>query len=401
MFDGGWLLPLGQETSLHEILSVYRMLPRERFETVGGEHQPVTIRTLVRDRQTYVYLVNDSPWDITLTMGVDLPRDCKLEKLGDSPGIGAIGRGTAEPQWKISLRPYDLAAARFSSPQVRLRQPQVVISEQVRLGLQRRIRDLGARVAALGNPQPVAALANSSFEFPPEDGAIPGWTPSADEGGNVGLDNTQKHSGGQSLKLATSGRPVKVTSAPFAPPTTGRLAVEVWLRSADPTEQPSLRISVEGELRDARFDPFGIIPAVGRTAAATGDWVRYSFPLDYLPGEGLSELRLGFELLGAGEVWVDDVQIFDLAFSEAERYELSKLISLASVVLEKGQIADCSQLLDGYWPQFLVSHVPLTQANTPVAQRPRDARPSDAPSPAKKPTMMENLRDYLPRLQRR
>ena len=133
--------------------------------------------------------------------------------------------------------------------------------------------------------------------------------------------------------------------------------------------------------------------------------MRYSFPLDYLPGEGLSELRLGFELLGAGEVWVDDVQIFDLAFSEAERYELSKLISLASVVLEKGQLADCSQLLDGYWPQFLVSHVPLTQANTPVAQRLRENRaaPGATPAPAapKKPTMMDNLRDYLPRLPRR
>ncbi len=403
MFDGGWLLPLGQEAALHEILSVYRLLPRERFETLPGEHQPVTIRTLVRDRQTYVYFVNDSPWEITLTMGVDLPRDCRLEKLGESRGIGAIARGTPEPQWKVTLRPYDLAAARFSSAQVRLRQPQTVISEQVRLGLQRRIRDLGARVAALGNPQPVTSLANSSFEFPPEDGAIPGWIASADEGGNVALDPTQKRSGGQSLKLATSGRPVKATSAPFAPPTTGRLAVEVWLRSADPNEQPSVRISVEGELRDARFDPFGIIPQVGRTAAATGDWVRYSFPLDYLPGEGLSELRLGFELLGAGEVWVDDVQIFDLAFSEAERYELSKLISLASVVLEKGQLADCSQLLDGYWPQFLVSHVPLSQPNTPVAQRLRENRAPPAPSPAvpKKPTMMDNLRDYLPRLPRR
>lgn len=406
MFDGGWLLPLGQETALHDILSVYRLLPRERFETLPGEHQPVTIRTLVRDRQTYVYFVNDSPWEITLTMGVDLPRDCRMEKLGESRGIGTIGRTTGEAPWKVTLRPYDLVAARFSSAQVRFRQPQTVISEQVRLGLQRRIRDLGARVAALGNPQPVAVLANSSFEFPLEDGAIPGWVASADEGGNVALDPTQKRSGGQSLKLATSGRPVKVTSAPFAPPTTGRLAVEVWLRSADPTERPSVRISVEGALRDARFDPFGIIPQVGRTAANTGDWVRYSFPLDYLPGEGLSELRLGFELLGAGEVWVDDVQIFDLAFSEAERYELSKLISLASVVLEKGQLADCSQLLDGYWPQFLVSHVPLTQANTPVAQRPRDNRaasapPAPMPAAPKKPTMMDNLRDYLPRMPRR
>ena len=135
--------------------------------------------------------------------------------------------------------------------------------------MQRRIRDLGARWPRWAIRSRSAALANSSFEFPLEDGAIPGWVASADDGGSVALDPTQKHSGGQSLKLATSGRPVKVTSAPFAPPTTGRLAVEVWLRSADPTEQPSVRISVEGELRDAQFDPFGVIPQVGPHAPRT------------------------------------------------------------------------------------------------------------------------------------
>jgi hypothetical protein len=159
--------------------------------------------------------------------------------------------------------------------------------------------------------------------------------------------------------------------------------------------QPSIRISLEGEMRDARFDPYGVIPAVGASAPTPGDWVRYSFPIDYIPREGLSELRLSFELVGAGEVWIDDVQIFDLSFSEAERYELSKLISLASVVLEKGQLADCAQLLEGYWPQFLVAHVPLT-AGTPVARRPQPPPPS--PAPAKRPTVLDNIRDYLPRL---
>src|SRR5262249_40460445 len=48
MFDGGWLLSLGQEDSLKEILSVYRQLPTGQFETASGEFQP-TIRTLTRD----------------------------------------------------------------------------------------------------------------------------------------------------------------------------------------------------------------------------------------------------------------------------------------------------------------------------------------------------------------
>jgi hypothetical protein len=401
MFDGGWLLPLGQEDSLRDILRVYRSLPREHFQTVAGEFQPVVIRTLVRDGQTYVYLVNDSPWEVGVSLVVDAPRDCKLEKLGESRGVGPLVRSGASAQWKVTLRPYDLAAARFSAPQIRLRDTQVTVPEQVRVGLHRRIRDLGARVAALGNPQPIGTLTNSLFELPLEDGEIPGWTVGANIGGSVALDSTQPHTGGQSLKLSSAGQGVAVQSAPFDPPSTGRLAVEVWLRSADPMRAPSLRISLHGESRDGKFDPYGVIPAAGGSAARPGDWVRYSFPLDYLPSEGLSQLRIGFELMGAGEIWIDDVQIFDLAFSEAERYELSKLISLASVVLEKGQLADCSQLLEGYWPQFLMTHVPLAHANTPVAQRPRESRAPVAPAaPPKKPTVLENLKDYLPRLPR-
>jgi hypothetical protein len=218
-------------------------------------------------------------------------------------------------------------------------------------------------------------------------------------GGDITLDPQQKHGGGQSLKLSGTGQPVGVTSEPFDPPVTGRLAVDVWLRAADPARQPSFRIAVEGQSRDGKFDPYGIIPAVGSNAASPGDWVRYSFPLDSLPSEGLSSLRIHLELLNAAEVWVDDVQIFDLPFTEAERKELSKLISLASTKLGKGQIADCALLLEGYWPQFLVANVPLTQTHTPLAQRPRATRsPNTATPPTKKPTVLENLKGYLPRL---
>ena len=94
------------------------------------------------------------------------------------------------------------------------------------------------------------------------------------------------------------------------------------------------------------------------------------------------------------------MQVFDLAFSEAERRELSKLISLASVNLERGQLADCSQLLDGYWPQFLVANVPLTQTPIARASASRRAEP-DAGGRQEDPDVLENrLKGYLPRLQR-
>ena len=95
-------------------------------------------------------------------------------------------------------------------------------------------------------------------------------------------------------------------------------------------------------------------------------------------------------------MWIDDVQLFDLPFDTSERLELSKLISLASVKLEAGQLADCARLLEGYWPQFLMAHVPLTNTSAPIAERPAPpAAPSEDPA---KPTMLESLKEYIPKL---
>jgi len=397
MFDGGWLLPLGQEESLHDVLSVYRRLPAERFETLATPTQPLTVRTLHQDRNAYVYLVNDSPWDVTATLQLELPAETKLEKLGESRGMGPLVRANGETSWKITLRPYDLVAAKFSSPNVQVRRCDVNVSEQVRRGLQRRIQDLGARVRALGNPQPLPVLENSGFENPPGDDAIPGWTSAATSPG-VSLDPQVKHSAGQSLRLTSTGSSVSVQSSAFEPPATGRLAVEVWLRAAPGATAPAVKIGVEGQWREGKFDPYGIISNIGANATTPGDWVRYSFPLDNIPSEGLSNLRVQVELMGKGTVWVDDVHVYDLVFSETERTELVKLIGLASVQLNEGQFADCARLLEGYWPQFLVTNVPLAQ--TSVAQRPRDGRlPTPAAAP-KKPTVLENLKGYLPKWQK-
>ena len=87
------------------------------------------------------------------------------------------------------------------------------------------------------------------------------------------------------------------------------------------------------------------------------------------------------------------MRVFDLWFDDVERLELSKLVSLASVHLEKRQFADCTRLLEGYWPQFLVANVALSTANAPVARRPQPASPRQ--EPPKKPSMLDNIRNYF------
>ncbi len=240
----------------------------------------------------------------------------------------------------------------------------------------------------------INVVENRGFELPLAGEHLAAWAATIPMGGRVALDSRYKHGGQQSLLLASNGPAVSVTSESFEPPTTGRVAVEVWLRTAGTTPPPAMRIAVEGDLAGTTFNRHGVIDRVGKTAATPGDWVRYSFPINSLPSEGLANLRVRFELVGAGEVWIDDVQVFDLAFNEMELIELSKINSLASFHLEKGQYADCERVLEGYWPQYLLANVALTTANTPVATRPKP--PQAPPEPPKKPSMLDTMRSYIP-----
>ena len=96
--------------------------------------------------------------------------------------------------------------------------------------------------------------------------------------------------------------------------------MSVWLRLADPARQPALRLAVEGKLagRDYyRFAAVGQPPAPEQPACPSArTWGQYIFQVDDLPLDGLSQLRVRFDLMGQGEVWIDDVQLFDLAFNE-------------------------------------------------------------------------------------
>lgn len=208
--------------------------------------------------------------------------------------------------------------------------------------------------------------------------------------------------------MSSSGPAVSIASAPIVPPHAGSLSVEVWLCAADAQKSPSLRIGIEGDgiaspsqadgteaegAEASQFSRHGVIDRVGATASSPGVWVHYTFPIENIPAEGLANLRVRLELLGEGEVWVDDVQV--RSFSSRELVELTKINTMASLHLEKLQYADCARLLDGYWPQFLVANVPLTTANTPVARRPKPPEPQPAAA-EKTPSLFETMRSYLP-----
>ena len=103
LFDGGWLLPMGQEDSLFDLIGAYRRLPTGKFKLHGESTPPVTIRTLSRDNSTYVYLVNDSEWPVNAQLVLDIPPGCGLKNSADDDDCRQLPATIGRCRWSRSI----------------------------------------------------------------------------------------------------------------------------------------------------------------------------------------------------------------------------------------------------------------------------------------------------------
>ena len=102
--------------------------------------------------------------------------------------------------------------------------------------------------------------------------------------------------------------------------------------------------------------------------------------VDDLPVATLESMRVRFDLLGPGRAEIDDVRVFDLAFDESQRVQLTRAISLLDRDWKEGLFAACIAGLEGYWPSFLESFVTDAAVAAAAEQAMRAAMP-----PAAKP----------------
>jgi hypothetical protein len=409
--DGGRMLPLGQERELDDLIAVYCQLPDQPFETISGgspadaaderppstgaaetqSTQPVTIRTLSFRGRTYVYMVNDSPWKASVQLSVDMP-DCGVRSLNPAdrraPALEGSGR---KRSWAVSLEPYGIFGAAFTAPGVKLSHPQVSLDDRVGSQLKDAIEDLFERAAVLKEPPLLDVLQNPGFERASPKG-IAGWEASPRD---IELDARQPHSGKYALKLSSDGEPATVLSASFPAPRTGFLSVFVWLRKADAAKQPALWLSLEGRLGEQNYIRKAPVGQGPDARPLSGEWARIQFVFPELPTAGMSPLRLRFHLERAGEVWIDDIEMFDLEkLDHRQSLALAMSIGLARLKLDKRQYADCLQLLEGYWPRYLTSNVQLT--NHRVARPPTSPQKPPAATATKR-SMINRLKDSFKR----
>jgi hypothetical protein len=236
--------------------------------------------------------------------------------------------------------------------------------------LARTMTELRVRAGALNAPPRLSVLANPGFENDGQEGEIAGWLRASGEGIDIDVESGEAFEGGKSLRLKNRNdtSAAWVRSEPFDPPATGRIAVLVRLKGNNSRRQPNLRLAVEGRLNGAVYYRYASVGAGRDSPPLKTEWAQYILPIDDLPSQGLTDVRVGFDLMGGGTAFIDDVQVYDLWFLEDERRELLKSIALADFQRDKGKIADCQRFIESYWPRFLQEHVEApTRENSAAA----------------------------------
>jgi hypothetical protein len=283
---------------------------------------------------------------------------------------------------------------------VTVRSARIEYDEQVQAAVAARVQDLRRRRAALETPAPLEVLDNPGFDVGPEGrgaalgdrgrgraAVVTGWELVEERRGALELVPGRTAAGsavaGRGLAFSSATGLASLHSNPFPPPPTGRVSVAAWLKLADGVAQPPLRIAVEGVHEDREYYRFAPVGGLVGGQPLTAEWAQFVLPVDDLPTAGLESLRVRFDLLGPGGVLIDDVRVFDMAFEESQRVQLSRMIDRFEQSLATRDLGGCVVGLDGHWPRFLAEFVSdaavARMAALPEAAAPPSAQPVPPP----------------------
>jgi hypothetical protein len=222
---------------------------------------------------------------------------------------------------------------------------------------------------------PYDRLANPGFEPLAAGAPISGWRLAAERAGAIAeFDATQPHEGKTCLYLASRGQLAVVESDPMPTPPTGQLFLTVWLRGDNLGPNTAMRMAFQTEGGGQFYRTFA---NTQQLHPLSQQWGFYGFHVDDLPLDSSGRLRVKFELDGPGEVWVDDVKLYDLLFPEkdyepsvVEKNALLIMLRAGQMAQKDGRIGDSVRILEGYWPRFLLAYTQAVEERPAIADRP-------------------------------
>lgn len=412
LVEGGWTLPLGQEVATRRLFQTYSQLPAGQFEE-GPSSQPVQVRQKRQESNSFVYMLNTAPWPVEAILQITIPGTLLPRPL-DNRTESTFRRNGQQVEWRVRLEPYDMHAASLASSRFSIEELNVSYDQTIPQDLQQDIHDINHLASILDRRKPIPLLTNPGFELTrdivvpdnsrrrPVGGRVPvGWVSNSIPDANAEVtEMSTSVQGNRCLGMYRGPRstgPLWIRSDPFRPPRSGRIAVSAWLRVPHEGQQPALRIAIEGKLdgkvyyRPRTVGRMEKGQSQSRVRKISDTWTEFLLLVDDLPVTGLTELRVGFDLMSGGQVWIDNVQVYDTWFQQSEQRELLRSIALAYSHQTNGQVSDCEQFLQGYWPRYLRTFVPRNEPR--IAEAP----PIEVPSKSLQSTLEELWKRYEPR----
>ncbi|MFM9025122.1 MAG: hypothetical protein ACKON7_07245, partial [Planctomycetaceae bacterium] len=345
---------------------------------------PLAVRT-GRGDATWVHVVNPAPAAVRAEVALaGVPGD--VMDMASGAALDALDGRVA-----VDLPPWGMRALRIGG-EATVSGARLDYDPALAADVAARVADLARRREALEQPVPLDVLDNPGFELGGAAAAAqpaaapPGWEIVEARRGKISLAARGDDAGRAASFTSVTGLST-LRSNPFPPPASGRVSVAARLRIRAGDQQPPLRMSLEGVREDREYYRFAAVGGLTGGRPLTSEWQQFVLQVDDLPDAGLESLRVRFDLLGPGTVEIDDVRVFDLAFTEPERVKLSRQISALQAAVEAGDVGACIVALDGHWPRFLETHVPVAAAPPP----PEAAAKSPAPRPAARTGVLDRM----------
>lgn len=417
MMRGGWMISLGQEAALRGTLNVLRRLPAVTMDDLTCEKVSATLRVrrVQHDGRTYLQVVNNASWQETVVIELQSQHATTLTLLEpDQPVSQAMVAGEAR-QVELQLAAYSVSGLRIDGDDIKITKVISTPENGVAERLERRLNELQTFIdrAAELNVQQTLGLRGGDFEEWTDDGRPIGWTISTQPTTAIVREGELPRSGSGCVRVENNGNGAAtawIQSDRIAIPATGRLALEVWVRSAPGLAQPSVRLSVLGRDRDGkRFQRWhDFVPTSPGSRDIPIDWGRRPLVLlvPDVPSDELTELQVAIDLVGPGRLWIDDVRVYGMYLHPDERVHLLGQMYLAKDHLRKGNFSLADRLLESFWANFLsntLSELPTASSKVdplPMREASLPQRPT-TPTPAWRSTSQPRLNQWQESLRQR
>ena len=387
--EGGKILAPLLQKETRNWRKIFSRLPATKMKNVSPtKPSPVTVRWTQTESQTIFYAVNNCPWKTTATISIEAPENFRIDSLGDQMMV----RKSEKPQViELEIEAFDIAAGAFDSSQVKITGFATPIDESTIEHLQKQITSLKFKLSLAKKVQPLKTLRNPDFEYAESKRPLH-WRHDANQSNLIEVVKNATSSGSQFLHLRSSGNATWIRSQSIPPVQTGRLSLSVFLKISDPTNQPPLRLAIQGTHNGReyyRFAKVGSLVPDRKTNQLTKQWKKFVVHFDDLPTSNFSDLQIGFDLMGQGEVSIDNVKLYDRLLDDYDQKAISQTLALASYQLvNQRDVNGCRKILDSYWLKFVDHFLGQIPANDSTTNRRADASP--------RTSLLQKVRNKMP-----